>query len=146
MNEGKKSKGHHFVLRRFTVLAMVLAFSLGLTTMAMAIELKFHHDLPEDSAQHLAAEKFKAAVESRTNGEIQVKIFPNNALGDDVEATQQMQFGAIQGAIIPTAKLSNFVPATAIGRPAFPVSLTCRLHTRFWTVRSAISFLQPSTR
>lgn len=45
------------------------------------VSMKFHHDLPEDSAQHLAAEKFKAAVEA---------------------------------AIIPTAKLSNFVPAMQI--------------------------------
>jgi tripartite ATP-independent transporter DctP family solute receptor len=94
------------------VLAMAFIFVLGTSTMSLAaMELKFHHDLPEDSAQHLAAEKFKAAVEKGTNGEIQVKLFPSNALGNDVEATQQMQFGAIQGGIIPTAKLSNFVPS-----------------------------------
>jgi len=107
MNESRSKS----ILKSLTVFIAVLGFVLGTAALSMAIELKFHHDLPEDSAQHLAAEKFKAAVESRTNGEIQVKIFPNNALGDDVEATQQMQFGALQGAIIPTAKLSNFVPA-----------------------------------
>lgn len=73
--------------------------------------VKFHHDLPEDSAQHVAAEKFATAVEERSNGELDVQIFPNNQLGNDVEATQQMQFGALQAGIIPTAKLSNFVPA-----------------------------------
>ncbi len=75
------------------------------------IVMKFHHDLPKDSAQHVAALKFKAAVEARTGGEIEVRIFPSNALGNDVEATQQMQLGAIQGGLIPTAKLSSFVPA-----------------------------------
>lgn len=73
--------------------------------------VKFHHDLPEDSAQHVAAEKFAEAVEERSNGELDVQIFPNNQLGNDVEATQQMQFGALQAGIIPTAKLSNFVPS-----------------------------------
>lgn len=73
--------------------------------------LKFHHDLPEDSAQHVAAEKFRDLVAERTNGKIEVKIFPNNSLADDVQAAQQMQFGAIEGGIIPTAKLSNFQPA-----------------------------------
>ena len=73
--------------------------------------LKFHHDLPEDSAQHVAAEKFRDLVAERTGGEIAVKIFPSNSLADDVQATQQMQFGAIEGGIIPTAKLSNFQPA-----------------------------------
>lgn len=102
-------------MRVLLTMAMIMGFVLGSTGIATAaIELKFHHDLPEDSAQHMAAEKFKEAVESRTNGEIQVKLFPSNALGNDVEATQQMQFGAIQGGIIPTAKLSNFVPALQI--------------------------------
>ena len=73
--------------------------------------LKFHHDLPEDSAQHVAAEKFRDLVAERTDGEIVVQIFPNNSLADDVQATQQMQFGAIEGGIIPTAKLSNFQPS-----------------------------------
>ena len=50
--------------------------ALALTCLAFAaspvlaeITLKFHHDLPKDSAQHVAAVKFKEAVESRTRGE-----------------------------------------------------------------------------
>lgn len=81
---------------------------------AQAAVMKFHHDLPEDSAQHVAALKFKAEVEAQSGGEVEVQIFPNNSLGNDVEATQQMQIGAIQSGIIPTAKLSNFVPAFQI--------------------------------
>ncbi|MCC7039957.1 MAG: TRAP transporter substrate-binding protein [Burkholderiales bacterium] len=91
-------------------LSTCAALALSLPSFA-ATTLKFHHDLPEDSAQHVAAVKFAQAVESRTGGEIVVKIFPNNSLGDDVEATQQMQLGAIQGGIVPTAKLSNFDPS-----------------------------------
>lgn len=115
MNRVKRSA----VLQVF--LSVVIAFAVTAAGVAgtaasasAAVELKFHHDLPEDSAQHLAAVKFKNAVESRSKGEIQVKLFPNNSLGDDVEATQQMQFGALQAGIIPTAKLSNFVPAMQI--------------------------------
>ncbi|MFV0243724.1 MAG: TRAP transporter substrate-binding protein [Qingshengfaniella sp.] len=73
--------------------------------------LKFHHDLPEDSAQHEGALKFEELVEARTNGTIDVQIYANNALGDDVEVAQQMQFGAVQAAPIPTAKLANFAPS-----------------------------------
>lgn len=103
------------MLRRKVVspLKMLLGGMLlaGATVANSATVLKFHHDLPEDSAQHVAAVKFKEAVEAHSNGEIEVRIFPSNALGNDIEATQQMQFGALQGGIIPTAKLSNFVPA-----------------------------------
>lgn len=73
--------------------------------------LKFHHDLPADSAQHLGALKFEDLVETRTEGAIDVEIYPNNALGNDVEVAQQMQLGAVHAAPIPTAKLSNFNPA-----------------------------------
>ncbi|MGY8790997.1 MAG: TRAP transporter substrate-binding protein DctP, partial [Pseudomonadales bacterium] len=97
--------------RLFGLTAVALGLAGFVAAPAMAGVMKFHHDLPEDSAQHAAAVKFKEAVESRTNGEIVVKLFTSNALGNDVEATQQMQLGAIQGGIIPTAKLSNFVTA-----------------------------------
>jgi tripartite ATP-independent transporter DctP family solute receptor len=73
--------------------------------------MKFHHNLPEGSATDLGARKFEEIVEAKTGGAIDVQIFPNNALGDDVEAAQQMQFGAIHAAPIPTAKLSNFNPS-----------------------------------
>lgn len=88
--------------------AMTLAISAtGLSAQAATV-IKFHHDMTEDSAQHEGAERFKELVESRSDGAFEVKIFPNNALGDDVQVAQQMQFGAVQAAPIPTAKLSGF--------------------------------------
>ncbi|WP_251975732.1 TRAP transporter substrate-binding protein [Salinicola avicenniae] len=98
-----------------TLLGSVALAALMPATLASAdVHLKFHHDLPEDSAQHLAAERFRDTVAERSNGEITVEIFPNNTLGDDVQVTQQMQMGAVEAAIIPTAKLSGFVPAMQI--------------------------------
>ncbi|MFT6222776.1 MAG: C4-dicarboxylate-binding protein DctP [Paracoccaceae bacterium] len=92
--------------------AVALALtSFGPVSASAETIMKFHHNLPEGSATDLGARKFEELVEARTNGEIDVQIFPNNALGDDVEAAQQMQFGAIHAAPIPTAKLSNFNPS-----------------------------------
>jgi tripartite ATP-independent transporter DctP family solute receptor len=96
-----------------------LAGALGAAVLMAAISvaahaqetLLFHHDLPENSAQHQASVKFKELVEARSNGRYRVEIHPNNALGDDVEVAQQMQFGAVHAAPIPTAKLSNFNPS-----------------------------------
>lgn len=90
-------------------LVLIAALMAGSSVQAQEV-LKFHHDLPEDSAQHMGALKFEELVEERTDGAIDVQIFANNALGDDVEVAQQMQFGAVQAAPIPTAKLSNFAP------------------------------------
>jgi C4-dicarboxylate-binding protein DctP len=87
---------------------VAISFWFAGSAVAADIVMKYHHDLPEDTAQHKGAVKFKELVESRTSNRVKVQIFPNNALGDDVQATQQMQFGAIQGGTIPTAKLSGF--------------------------------------
>ena len=96
---------------RPTALAMLILALCSQSPAAGQTVLKFHHDLPEDSAQHDGAVRFAELVEARSNGEIDVQIFANNALGDDVEVAQQMQFGAVQAAPIPTAKLSNFAPS-----------------------------------
>jgi C4-dicarboxylate-binding protein DctP len=91
-----------------TAIAVVTALLAG---SASAEIIKFHHDLPEDSAQHRGAERFRTLVEDRSDGAYTVEIYANNALGNDVEVAQQMQFGAVQAAPIPTAKLSNFNPS-----------------------------------
>lgn len=76
--------------------------------------LRMHHDMPVDSALHRGAEVFKKMVEQETKGYYRVDLYPSNALGDDLEAVQQMQIGAIHAAPIPSAKLSNLAPTLQI--------------------------------
>lgn len=71
------------------------------------IELKLHHDLATDSPQHIAAEKFGELVAEKTDGQVEVKIFPSNQLGDDSEVSQMIQSGSVEAGLIPTAKLST---------------------------------------
>lgn len=91
---------------------MFSTLALSLSAMSMnaysATLIKVHSDMTEDSAQQEGIERFKQLVEARSNGDYEVKIYANNALGNDVEVAQQMQFGAVQAAPIPTAKLSGF--------------------------------------
>lgn len=72
--------------------------------------IKLHHDLLESSPQHLAAVHWAEEVAKQTKGRVQVQIYPANQLGDDREATEMLMIGNLQAAIIPTAKLSLFVP------------------------------------
>ncbi|HLN61330.1 MAG TPA: TRAP transporter substrate-binding protein [Symbiobacteriaceae bacterium] len=72
--------------------------------------LKFHHDLLESSPQHIAAVHWANEVAKRTNGQVEVQVFAANQVGDDREAIEMLMIGNLQGAIIPTAKLSLFVP------------------------------------
>ena len=95
--------------KRNITLACLSALALSATSsVALGEVIKFHHDLPATSAQHKGAEKFKELVEAATDGAYTVEIYPNNALGDDIEVAQQMQFGAVHAAPIPTAKLATF--------------------------------------
>lgn len=92
-----------------SVFALLAAIAL-IGPVQAATTVKLHHDLPRDSAQQAGAEKFKELVEKRTHGQVKIKIFPNNQLGNDVQVAQQIQLGAVKAGLIPTSKLSNFDP------------------------------------
>ncbi|MFV0514213.1 MAG: TRAP transporter substrate-binding protein [Jhaorihella sp.] len=90
---------------------LVLSLAIAAAPATAKEVMKIHLDLTQDSAPYLGLKEFERLVEERTQGAIDVEIYPNNALGDDVEAAQQIQFGAIHGAPIPTAALSTFNPS-----------------------------------
>lgn len=91
--------------------AVFLAVFL-LASPALAAEvIKIGHDLSEDTPQHKGAELFKKLVEERTGGKYEVQIFPSNQLGTDRETTEFIQTGAVQAALIPSAKISSFAPS-----------------------------------
>jgi tripartite ATP-independent transporter DctP family solute receptor len=74
------------------------------------IVIKLHHDLNEGTPQDLGAQKFKEIVEEKTDGKVKIDIYPANQLGDDVEVVNMLQTGAVEAALIPTAKISGYAP------------------------------------
>lgn len=100
------------MLRRVLVLALALGLLLPTAAMAAAKwNMKFGHDMPEDSAQHVAAIKFAQMVKERTKGQVEVKVFPAQQLGTDPEMVQQAQMGTLEIVLPPTAKISGFSAA-----------------------------------
>jgi tripartite ATP-independent transporter DctP family solute receptor len=96
-------------LQRVSVL--VLVFGLLVPSGAMAAakwNMKFGHDMPEDSAQHTAALKYADLVKERTKGQVEIKVFPAQQLGTDPEMVQQAQMGTLEIVLPPTAKISGF--------------------------------------
>jgi tripartite ATP-independent transporter DctP family solute receptor len=73
-------------------LAISLALWVG-TTQAQVMTMKFAHFADEGHPGHLAAKMFVEAVEKRTNGQIKIQIFPNNALGAPPEQAEQVKMG-----------------------------------------------------
>ena len=76
--------------------------------------LTFGHDMPVQSAQHVAALKYSEMVNTKTNGQVQVKVFPNQTLGTDQEMIEMARAGKLDIILPPTAKLSTLVPESQI--------------------------------
>ncbi len=66
------------------------------------------------SAQNVCAEKFKELVESRSKGEINVKIFHSASLGTETDILQQIQMNTVQMGIITLGPFDVFVPSVRV--------------------------------
>ena len=62
---------------------------------------------------HKAALQFKANVEKRTNGEIQIQIYPNNTLGSPPEILEQTRNGVVDIAVPTSGQLDKYDKAFA---------------------------------
>lgn len=74
------------------------------------IVLKLGHVANLEQPYHMASEKFAELVYERTNGEIEIQVFPNSQLGGQRELLEGVQFGSIDIAMTSSAVLGNFVP------------------------------------
>ena len=70
-------------------------------------KLKFGHDMPIDSAQHISALKFAEIVNHRSNGRLEVQVFPAQQLGNDHQMIEAARAGDLSIILPPTAKLST---------------------------------------
>ncbi len=75
----------------------ILAFALALVCFAAqaATELKLGHFGSENHPSHTAAKQFADNVAKRTNGEVTIVIYPNNALGSPPEVLEQVVLGVV---------------------------------------------------
>jgi tripartite ATP-independent transporter DctP family solute receptor len=78
------------------------------------IELRLAHVVNEQDGFHIAAEKFKALVEERTDGAVSVEIFPNAQLGDERTLLESMQIGTVDMGVITNGPVANFVEEIAV--------------------------------
>lgn len=97
--------------RAVTVAAAALACSGVLH--AADITLKLGHVANEDNAWHKAALKFADEVKTLTNGKVEVKVFPNDALGKEMDLINGMQLGTADMTITGES-LQNWAPKAAL--------------------------------
>lgn len=64
----------------------------------------------EASAIYDGVKNFSEMITAKTNGAIEVKIFPNNQLGDDVEALDKLRNGIVDMALMASSQMGAIVP------------------------------------
>lgn len=83
----------HKILRRtFTAVALS---ALAATASAQAVRLRLAHSGAEAETQHAAALEFAKIVKARSNGQIEVQVFPGSTLGNDNTAIAGVRGGTI---------------------------------------------------
>lgn len=70
--------------------------------------LTLAHSLSETHTVHIAMQEFADQVEERTNGRIQVKIFPNGQLGSENESMEQLMAGVISMTKVASPGLATY--------------------------------------
>jgi len=71
--------------------------------------LSFGHDMPQDSAQHVAAQKFADIINHKTAGRVKIEVFPAQQLGTDQQMIEAARSGELAIILPPTAKLSTLI-------------------------------------
>ena len=80
----------------------------GGDTQATKTVLKVGHVEAEDRSTHKALLQFKDELEEKTEGRIEVQIFPNSELGGDEELCESVAMGTIQMALPSTSVLTAY--------------------------------------
>jgi len=90
-------------------LAGLLPFTAPLTAQAQTV-LKSHDTHPAGYPTVAAVESMGKKLEAATNGRIKIQTFPGAVLGEEKQAVEQVQLGAIQMARISLGVIGPVVP------------------------------------
>ena len=99
-------------IRKLAVATAITALSSSLAYGA-DMTLKLGHLANEKNAWHLAAVKFGDELNARTNGRIEVQVFPNESLGKEIDLINGMQLGTVDMTITGES-LQNWAPMAAL--------------------------------
>lgn len=72
------------------------------------ITIKLGHPYDEKQPLHQGTVKFAELVAEKTDGNIEIKIFPNNTLGSSRDLVEGLQIGTIDMGLVPTTNVASF--------------------------------------
>lgn len=109
-------------MKGFARATLALSVSLAMAAGAQAagfddmdpVTLRLAHVVNEQDGFHIAAEKFEELVEARTEGKVDIELYPNATLGDERTLLEAMQIGAVDMGVITNGPVANFVEEMAV--------------------------------
>ncbi|MCB9946647.1 MAG: TRAP transporter substrate-binding protein DctP [Rhodospirillaceae bacterium] len=82
--------------------------------LAQTYQLNVNTALTTGDPIYQGLERFKAAVEERTDGDLEVRLFPGSQLGTDEDVLEQARAGANVAVVVDGGRLAEFAPELAI--------------------------------
>jgi tripartite ATP-independent transporter DctP family solute receptor len=109
------------IRRRFLLAATALPLVAIRTRPARAAEFsyKFANNLALSHPLNTRAAAAAAAVQEKTGGRVEIKIFPNSQLGSDTDTLSQLRSGAVEFFTLSGLILSTLVPVASINGVGF---------------------------
>jgi tripartite ATP-independent transporter DctP family solute receptor len=107
------------VVRRSLVAGAAALAALGLAGAAHAqskakYSARIGHLESPQQPRHQALMKVVELVRARTNGEVEMQIFPSSQLGNARQMIEATQLGTNEGTVMPAAFLGGFNPAVSV--------------------------------
>ncbi|MFD1707886.1 TRAP transporter substrate-binding protein [Siminovitchia sediminis] len=117
-----KPKKYLFQVLMFTTLSALLIAGCGARQSTEGdgaaggevYEISYGHGFMPETPHHQAALKFKETVEEKSDGRLQVTVYPSDQLGSAREQFEGLQIGTQEIALLPTARISGFIPELQI--------------------------------
>jgi tripartite ATP-independent transporter DctP family solute receptor len=100
-----------FTMRSSIKKGLVTALCVTWASSSFAtVEFKLGHFGAESHPSHIAAMQFAKQVQARTDGEVEVELYPNNALGSPPEVLEQVIMGVVDMSLSGQDQLAKHVP------------------------------------
>jgi tripartite ATP-independent transporter DctP family solute receptor len=93
------------------ILVSIFAFLFILAGTAAAEQVKFAHTMSTSDTMHQAVLKFAELVKAKTNGALEVAVFPSGQLGNDSQILQGARMGSIEIAMTGNPFHTTFEPS-----------------------------------
>lgn len=106
------------MIKRTLLIVSITLMVLVLAVSAVAAEakytLRFGHVLSPNHPYNVGFKKWAERVSERTDGDLEIKVFPSSSLGIEEDVLEQIRQGVPVGWNTDSARLGNYVPGIAV--------------------------------